>query len=180
MSLIGLLTKFTRLCTLTGCTASSRDFERRRSETQARQVGSLDMELRSHDSRTVSPGSAGDELNLAPACRCVDPVNTSRGPRHRFVPASLALPPSPIFPSGVTGCFPSSRVGKVGLLQGFLFLFVKASVRVCRISTQLDRLRTSGGGPFRADHDLERRHQKLSHSAAPERQRDSHTKERSP
>ena len=97
------MTKSTRLCTLTGRTASSRDFERRRSETQARQVGSLDMELRSHDSRTVSPGSAGDELNLLPACR-VTPVNPSRGPHVRFVSASLlALPPSRIFPAGATG-----------------------------------------------------------------------------
>lgn len=41
LSLIGLVTKSTRLCTLTGRTARSRDFERRRSETQARQVSRI-------------------------------------------------------------------------------------------------------------------------------------------
>ena len=113
------MTKSTRLCTLTGRTASSRDFERRRSETQARQVGSLDMELRSHDSRTVSPGSAGDEPNLVPACRCVTPVNPSRGPHVRFLPRAL-LSPLLVIPRGPLAPFHFRRERIDAVLKGSL------------------------------------------------------------
>ena len=115
LSLIDLVTKSTRLCTLTGRTARSRDFERRRSETQARQVGSLDMELRSHDSRTVSPGSAGDEPNLVPACRCVTPVNAPRGPRRRLRYREPCSPPFSCFSRGgrTKGFFPAGATGSM-------------------------------------------------------------------
>ena len=65
------------------------------SETRAQKIGSPDVGLRSHDRETVSPDSARDELNLAPACRCVPFVKAWGAPPLPLPCREVALPPSP-------------------------------------------------------------------------------------
>ena len=65
------------------------------SETRAQKIGSPDVGLRFHDRETVSPDSARDELNLAPACRCVPVVKAWGAPPLPLPCHEVALPPSP-------------------------------------------------------------------------------------
>ena len=102
---------------------------RRTSETQARQVGSPDVGLRSHDKETVSPDSARDELNLAPACRCVPFVKAWGAPPLPLPCREVALPPSPqcsqflpasgpLFVSGKSAGITSEVAEPTALVQG--------------------------------------------------------------
>ena len=95
------------------------------SETRAQKIGSPDVGLRFHDRETVSPDSARDELNLAPACRCVP-----------FVKAWGAPPPSSSLPRGCSSPFSAMQPVLAGfgstfcLGQVHMFLLLDL-VRLC-------------------------------------------------